>query len=134
MNRKLNLVIIVLIFALPILFYMATRSYKQNSSSIDAEAANKPKVLHFSQQMCSECRKLEGVMKPVEEEYKGKVNFVDIDVAQDTPQNAALMQKYSVRVVPTLVFIDKNGKVINRTEGSMSKEELERNLDSICNE
>lgn len=132
MNRKSSLLVILLIFALPVLLYYVTKSPKENSASAAlAEAANKPKVLHFSQVMCSECRKLEGIMKPVEEEYKNKVVFVHIDVANRTPETTALMQKHKVRVVPTLVFVNKKGQVIKTTEGAIPKEELERYLDSI---
>lgn len=135
MNRKSSLFIILLIFALPVLLYFVTRSPKEISSAAAlAEAANKPKVLHFSQVMCSECRKLEGIMTPVETEYKNKVVFVDIDVADRNAETEALMQKYNVRVVPTLVFIDKKGKVVKRTEGAMPKEELEGYLDNISDE
>ena len=132
MNRKSSLLVILLVFALPVLLYYVLKAPKEHfSSKALAEAANKPKVLHFSQVMCSECRKLEGIMKPVEEEYKGKVVFIDIDVADRTPETQALMQKYNVRVVPTLVFINKNGQIVKVTEGAMPKEELEGYLDSI---
>lgn len=135
MNKRSSLLIIFLVFALPVLLYFATRAAKENPASMaNAEVSGKPKVLHFSQEMCSECRKLQGVMTPVEAEYKNKVVFVHIDVANRNPSNEALIQKYSVRVVPTLVFIDKNGKMVQRTEGSMPKEELENYLNRICNE
>jgi len=41
------------------------------------------------------------------------------------------MKKYNVRVVPTLVFINKNGQVVKVTEGAIPKEEIERYIDSI---
>lgn len=134
MSRKTSLVIILLVFALPVLLYYAIKSPNKetNSMSALAEAANKPKVLHFSQTMCSECRKLEGYYGPIKQKYQGKVVFVDIDVASGTPESQALMQKYNVRVVPTLVFINKNGQVVKVTEGAIPKEELEGYLDSIC--
>jgi len=135
MNKKSGMFIIFMIFALPILLYFVTKgpADSQTLSIADAQAANKPKVLHFSQVMCSECRELEKVMNPVEQEYKNKINFVNIDVSQGTTQTQALMRKYNVRVVPTLVFINKNGTVTDRTEGSMPKEKLEEYLNKICN-
>jgi thiol:disulfide interchange protein len=73
-------------------------------------------------------------MRPVEQKYKNKVAFVDIDVANRTPETQALMRKYNVRVVPTLVFINKQGQVVKVTEGSMPKQQLEGYLDSISND
>jgi len=132
MNRKSSLLIILLVFALPIMLYYVLKTPKESfSAKALAEAVNQPRVLHFSQVMCSECKKLDGIMKPVEEKYKGKVVFIHIDVANRTSETTALMQKYNVRVVPTLVFVNKNGKVTKVTEGSMPKQELERYLDSI---
>ncbi len=135
MNKKSSLFIIFLVFALPILLYFIIKAPNQSTSNsiANAEAANRPKVLHFSQAMCSECRELETVMKPVEEEYKNKIIFVDIDVSQGSRQTQDLIKKHNVKVVPTLVFINKNGKVIDRTEGSMPKETLKGYLDKICN-
>ncbi|MEI8389295.1 MAG: thioredoxin family protein [bacterium] len=132
MNRKSSLLVILLVFALPVLLYYVTRAPKESiSSAALAEATNQPKVLHFSQTMCSECRKLAGYYGSIEQEYKGKVLFVDIDVADGTPATQSLMQKYNVRVVPTLVFINKNGKIVKVTEGAIPKEEIERCIDSI---
>ena len=132
MNRKSSLLIILLVFAFPVLLYYVTRSPKESiSSTALAEATNQPKVIHFSQTMCSECRKLAGYYGSIEQEYKGKVLFVDIDVADGTPETQSLMQKYNVRVVPTLVFINKNGKIVKVTEGAIPKEEIERCIDSI---
>ena len=41
------------------------------------------------------------------------------------------MKKYNVRVVPTLVFINKKGQVIKVTEGAIPKQEIEGYLNSI---
>lgn len=134
MNRKTSLIIILLVFALPVLLYYIVKAPAKDNSSMTAlaEAANKPKVLHFSQTMCSECRKLEGYYEPLKQKYQGKVVFVDIDVASGTPESQALMQKYNVRVVPTLVFINRSGQVVKVTEGAIPQEELEGYLNSIC--
>jgi len=132
MNRKSSLLVILLIFALPVMLYYVLKAPKESfSSAALAEAANQPKVLHFSQTMCSECKKLEGYFKPTEQKYQGKIVFIHIDVAERTPETTALMQKYNVKVVPTLVFINKNGKVIKVTEGAIPQEELEGYLNSI---
>lgn len=133
MNRKSSLLVILLVFALPVLLYYVIKAPKESiSSAALAQAVNQPKLLHFSQTMCSECKKLEGYYGQIKQEYQEKVVFVDIDVADGKPETNALMQKYNVRVVPTLVFINKKGQVVKVTEGAIPKEEIERYLDSIC--
>jgi len=134
MNKKSGL-IIFLVFALPIMLFYIIKPNKENTySAANAEAVKRPKVLQFSQVMCSECRKLEKTLPSIKEEYKNKVLFVKIDVADRTEETSELIEKYEVRVVPTLVFIDKKGKTTKVTEGAIPKEELKKYLDDISNE
>lgn len=132
MNGKNSLLTIILVFALPILLYMVVKAPKEHlSNAAMAEASGKPKVLQFSQQMCSECNELEGIFAPIKSEYKDKIIFVKINVADGTPETGALMKKYSVRVVPTLVFMRKDGTIFKVTEGAMPAGQLKGYLDSI---
>lgn len=133
MDRKSSLLVILLVFALPVMLYYAIKGPNKETDSLAAlaQAANQPKVLHFSQTMCSECKKLEGYYGQIEQKYQGKVVFVDIDVANPNPETQALMQKYNVKVVPTLVFINKNGQVVKVTEGAIPREEIEGYINSI---
>ena len=41
------------------------------------------------------------------------------------------IQKYEVKVVPTTVFIDKDGKTVVKKEGSMQEETLCKHLDEL---
>ena len=135
MNGKTSLVVIILAFVLPVVLYMAMKSPQESmSGAAVAEAAGKPKVLWFSQLMCSECKKLKGIMQPIEPEYKDRVVFVHIDVADGRQETSALMRQYGVNVVPTLVFIKKDGTVLKVTEGALPAGQLKGYLDSIINE
>lgn len=135
MNGKSSLIVIALVFILPVLLYMAIKSpEEQLSSAAIAEATGKPKVLQFSQLMCSECKKLEGIMKPIKPEYKSKVVFVKINISDGRPETGNLMKKYNVNVVPTLVFMHKDGTIFKVTEGAVPAGQLKGYLDSIINE
>lgn len=132
MDNKKSLLIILLVFALPVMLYYVLKSPKETvSAAALAQAANQPKVLHFSQTMCSECRKLEGYYGQIKQKYQGKVVFIDIDVADGSSETQSLMKQYNVRVVPTLVFINKNGKIVKVTEGAIPQEEIEGYINSI---
>ena len=63
-------------------------------------------------------------MKAVEEEYKGQVKVVFHDVW--TPQGKADGMKYNIRMIPTQVFLDKDGKEYFRHEGYFPKDEVVR--------
>ena len=61
-------------------------------------------------------------MKEIEEEYKGQVKVVFHDVW--TPEGQPFARKYRIRVIPTQIFLDKNGEEYFRHEGFFPKEEI----------
>lgn len=71
---------------------------------------------------CIPCKKMQPIMKEIEQEYAGKVKVVFYDVW--TPEGKPHGQKYGIRVIPTQVFLDKDGKEYFRHEGYFPKEEI----------
>lgn len=71
---------------------------------------------------CVPCKQMQPIMKQIEEEYAGKVKVVFHDVW--TPEGRPYAQKYNIRVIPTQVFLDKDGVEYFRHEGFFPKEEL----------
>jgi len=73
---------------------------------------------------CIPCKAMQPIMKAVEEEYRGQVKIVFHDVW--TPKGKADAMKYNNRVIPTQVFLDKNGKEYYRHEGFFPKDDVVR--------
>ena len=73
---------------------------------------------------CIPCKAMQPIMKEVAEEYKGQVKVVFHDVW--TPQGKADGMKYNIRMIPTQVFLDKNGKEYYRHEGFFPKDDVVR--------
>jgi thioredoxin 1 len=71
---------------------------------------------------CIPCRAMQPIMKEVEEEYKGQVKVVFHDVWTSKGKEDAM--KYKNMVIPTQVFLDKNGKEYFRHVGYFPKDEL----------
>ena len=71
---------------------------------------------------CIPCKAMQPIMKEVAEEYKWQVKVVFHDVW--TPQGKADGMKYNIRMIPTQVFLDKDGKEYFRHEGYFPKDEL----------
>lgn len=71
---------------------------------------------------CIPCKMMQPIMKAVGEEYKGQVKVVFHDVW--TQQGKVDAEKYNIRVIPTQVFLDKDGKEYFRHEGYFPKEDL----------
>jgi thioredoxin 1 len=71
---------------------------------------------------CIPCKAMQPIMKAVEEEYKGQVKVVFHDVWTTKGRDDAV--KYNIRIIPTQVFLDKNGKEYFRHEGYFPKDDL----------
>lgn len=73
---------------------------------------------------CIPCKMMQPIMKEVTEEYKGQVKVVFHDVW--TQQGKVDAARYNNRVIPTQVFLDKEGKEYYRHEGFFPKEDVVR--------
>lgn len=69
---------------------------------------------------CIPCRMMQPIMKEIAEEFAGQVQVVFYDVWKD-PRPA---RKYGIRLIPTQVFIDQDGKEFFRHVGFFPKEEI----------
>ncbi len=69
---------------------------------------------------------MQPVMDKVESTYGNQVKVVFYDVW--TPEGKPYGQKYGIRVIPTQVFLDKDGKEYFRHEGFFPFEEVEKIL------
>jgi thioredoxin 1 len=77
---------------------------------------------------CIPCKMMQPVMKEVEAVYGDKIEVIFYDVWK--PENKAMSTKYKVRVIPTQVFLDKDGKEFSRHEGFYPKDEMIKMLDT----
>ncbi len=71
---------------------------------------------------CIPCKKMQPIMEEIKKEYKGQVKVVFYDVWTDKGRPYA--NTYRIRLIPTQVFLDKDGKEYFRHEGFFPKEEL----------
>jgi len=71
---------------------------------------------------CIPCKKMQPVMKSIEEKYAGQVKVVFHDVW--TPEGKPFGQKYKIKAIPTQIFLDENGKEFSRHTGFFPEEEL----------
>ena len=75
---------------------------------------------------CIPCRAMQPIMKAVEEEFGEQVKVVFHDVW--TPKGKMDAAKYNIRVIPTQVFLDKDGEEYFRHEGYYPKADVVRVL------
>jgi thioredoxin 1 len=76
-----------------------------------------PMVLDFGRGICIPCKQMKPILDELAKEYQGKatIRIIEID------DNMDLTIKSKIRLIPTQIFIDANGKEIYRHEGFMEK-------------
>lgn len=74
---------------------------------------------------CIPCKAMQPVMREIAQEYKGTIQVVFYDVWK-TPKYA---KDYGIQMIPTQVFIDKNGEEIFRHVGFYAKDEIIKMLE-----
>ncbi|MHB8994709.1 MAG: thioredoxin family protein [Armatimonadota bacterium] len=88
-----------------------------------AEGAAKsglPRLVDLGSTTCIPCKEMAPILEELKTEYKGKVDVEFINVNE----NAAAADEYKINVIPTQVFIDKDGKEVFRHEGFYPKADI----------
>lgn len=89
-------------------------------------ASELPLVIDFWAEWCGPCKAIAPMMEEFAREYKGRVNIGKCDVEE----NDDLAVQFKIRSVPTILFI-RNGEVVDKVVGAVSREEIERKLDKL---
>ena len=77
---------------------------------------------------CIPCKAMQPVMKSIEEKYGSQIKIIFYDVWQKEQAHHA--QEYKIRVIPTQVFLDSQGKELMRHEGFFPEKEIDALLQS----
>lgn len=126
-----NKIIILLIFLVPFTVFFLLQKTLGDSSSYAASDIIGPKLVKFYSPMCTECSKVGKNVENVIKDYTNTIAYEEINVAKSDKKTKRLISNYGVTVVPTLLFIDKDGKVCEKTEGMIEEEAIKENLDVI---
>lgn len=107
--------------------YAQTNIEKKTEENVTNKAVKKSDIalvtfVEIGSVKCIPCKAMQPIMKAVETEYKGQVKIVFHDVW--TPKGKTDAMKYQIRVIPTQVFLDKDGKEYFRHEGYFPKDDL----------
>lgn len=109
-----------------ILAFIAACSFTLTSQTKQTKgtAAVNPQItfIELGSVNCIPCKKMQPVMKAVEAKYGDNVKVIFYDVW--TEEQKPYAKKYGVRLIPTQVFLDQNGKEFFRHEGFFPEEEI----------
>ena len=126
---KKNVIIISLIFAIPLMLYMALTA--SNSTTAKTSETGKPQVVKFTSAMCLDCQTMNKVFKEIFPKYNGKIILTEIQVQDKNSFSEEQIKKYNVTLVPTIVLINSDGRQVKRIEGAIPKEQMDRYLQEL---
>ena len=92
------------------------------------ETVKKPKItfVELGSVRCIPCKQMQPVMASIEKKYGDQIKVVFYDVWKD--EEADYADKYKIKLIPTQVFLDANGKEIHRHEGFYPEKEIDKFL------
>lgn len=92
-----------------------------NEKNFEKEVSQKEILImvDFWAKWCSPCLSISNYIKEISEELKEKIKICKAEIEN----NEIHVEKFKIKAIPTIIFI-KNNKLIERSIGSLTKEEL----------
>lgn len=87
----------------------------------NAKKEGKAVMLELGSVGCIPCEQMKPVMEKLRANYKGKLEVIFVDVRKDRESG----RRFGVAMIPTQVFLDKNGKEFHRHIGFYAYEKIE---------
>lgn len=129
MNRIFKIVIIVLIIVavgLTMLIKFRTKEDKKKDikvdQSIQVTGDIKSTFIELGSVKCIPCKMMQPIIKEIKEKYSDQVKVIFYDIW--TRQGRPYAKHYNIKMIPTQVFLDQDGKEYFRHEGFFPKEEI----------
>jgi thioredoxin len=89
-----------------------------------APAKGKPAFYDFGAKYCVPCKEMQEVVAELKPQYGDQVEFRLIY----SDEEMLLFKQYKIVAIPTQVFLNAEGKEVDRHLGALSKEEVLRKL------
>ena len=98
-----------------------------NTNFRETIAGDKPVMIDFWATWCGPCRILSPTVDEIAEEYADRITVAkcNVDDAED------IAMQFRIMSIPTLIFL-KNGEVVDKRVGVVSKDEIVSIINSIA--
>jgi thioredoxin 1 len=120
---KIGKIAIVVVLAVAVAAVIAMK--KDGSASPSAQstaptAGGLPRLVDLGSTTCIPCKMMAPILDELGREYAGRmrVEFINVN------ENPDAAKPFGIKLIPTQVFIDANGKELWRHEGFISKQDI----------
>jgi thioredoxin 1 len=105
----------------PLIAPMNVMAAEPSKSGTNAPAKAKlPRLVDLGADKCIPCKKMAPILAKLKKEYAGTMDVEFIDVWKQPDAGKA----YNIRLIPTQIFFDAEGKELFRHEGFISEADL----------
>ena len=107
-------------------FYQKKQPKPQATETVQKQNTTKITFLELGSVSCIPCKKMQPVMAAIEKKYGEQIKVVFHDVWKDDTKS----KEYGIKLIPTQIFLDDNGKEVMRHEGYYPEKEIDKFLQS----
>lgn len=86
-----------------------------------------PVVVDMFAKWCGPCTQFRPTFQSMEKKYDGRVDFRTVDI----DENHELADKLGIESIPTVLFLDREGREVARYIGLMPAEQLSAAIDTL---
>ncbi len=89
--------------------------------------SGKPVVIDFWATWCGPCRSIAPIVEELATEYEGRVIIGKYNVEDGDD----LSVEYGIRSIPTLLFFDKTGNMVDKHVGTITRDAFVAKIDTL---
>jgi thioredoxin 1 len=79
-----------------------------------------PQLIELGSKTCIPCKKMAPILEELRQQYSAQLEVIFYDIYE----RRDMAEAYAIRVIPTQVFLDSEGKEFFRHQGFYPKEEI----------
>jgi len=121
--KKMKIIVLMLLICF-LFIAVKNKTEKTETAIVDSVQTAKITFIELGSVNCIPCKMMQPIMKEIEEEFPEMVRVVFYDVW--TKEGKKYGQQYGIKLIPTQVFLDENGKEFFRHQGFFKKEEIKK--------
>ena len=115
-----TLVILAVAGAIAAVLVLKNRDTATDTAQTTDVKAGLPQLIDLGAGKCAACKMMTPILADLKRDFSGVFDVTFIDVWE----NGEAAEKYAIRMIPTQIFFDADGKELFRHEGFFSREDI----------